>query len=84
MGNEAYLICLLFETALLSAGVNLDEPTQFGGLIHRMIKFGLSIDDADEGRDDDESLHCLEGFNGAADEASKNGFQIPSRCFGYD
>jgi len=64
------LVWLLFDTSLLTSGFGLDEPTQFAERIHRMIKLGLSIDDYDEGAEDDD-LPPLEEVEGASEEVSK-------------
>jgi len=42
------LINLLFDTAMLQSGFSLNDPTNFAGRIHRMIKLGLSINPDDE------------------------------------
>ena len=43
---------LMFETALLSSGFTMEDPTSFSGRIHRMIKFALNVEeDEDDGAD---------------------------------
>ena len=52
------LIRLLFDTSLLTCGFNPDDPTQFAGRIHRIIKLGFSIDDDAAGEE-----AAVESFN---------------------
>jgi len=63
-------IWLLFDASSLASGFKLNEPAQFAGLIHRMINVGFSIDDGDEGLEDDDDLTPWKEVDGVADEAS--------------
>jgi molecular chaperone HtpG len=42
------LVWLLFDTALLSSGFSLEDPSSFAQRIHRMVRLGLSIEAEDE------------------------------------
>jgi len=60
------LVWLMFDTSLLTSGFSLDEPNDFAGRIHRMIKLGLSIDE-----DDDNDMPPLENEEEDKNASSK-------------
>merc|ERR1712149_22879 len=65
------LVMLLFGTALLSSGFALEEPAVHAQRIHRMIKLGLGIDEADEEVEDAADEGEMPPLEGAEEDASR-------------
>lgn len=54
------LIVLLYETALLSSGFSLEDPTVHASRIYRMVKLGLDIVDEDDSATNNDSAEASE------------------------
>merc|ERR1711963_388557 len=65
------LVILSFETALLSSGFALEDPQVHAQRIHRMIKLGLGIDEADEEVEDAADEGEMPPLEGAEEDASR-------------
>merc|ERR1712059_50366 len=69
------LVLLLFETALLSSGFALEDPAVHSQRIHRMIKLGLGIDEAEDELAQEEgaaaSTEDMPPLEGDAEDASR-------------
>jgi len=48
------MIWLLYETAALSSGFNLEDPAQFAKRIHKMISLGLELGSSEESKEEEE------------------------------
>jgi len=66
------LVWLLYETALMTSGFSLDEPTAFSNRIHRMIQLGLGLGTSEVKLDDMPGLETAEDTPAAAADADND------------
>jgi molecular chaperone HtpG len=63
------LTYLLFETALLTSGFVLDDPTSFSKRIYRMISLGLDVDEEDQAAPADAPVEAISTEGATASSA---------------